>query len=127
MLDKIVSAGINATQKTLDKEPDKEVESGFGKKTVRFVVSLIWGIVTFVVSLAAFLSMMAHVALDGLNEIFGIEVSEEFGIFAVVICLIMSAVTFIVPYLRKKGTYTRWCGIMLLCDGLWWLYIVLAQ
>lgn len=117
MSDKLTNAEENAQKaEGIDKAPEN--------KTLRFFISLLWGVVTVLVSIFAFYAMFAHLFLDGAKELFGIEVTSGFGIFAVVICLVFAGITFLVPFLRKKGTFTRNCGMMLLGDGLWWLYLI---
>ena len=46
-----------------------------------------------------------------------------FAAFAIGISLLLFIITFLIPYLRKKGTMTRFLGIMALGDALWWVYL----
>lgn len=123
MMDFLASLGIGAIEKKLDGKPENEVPETAGQKTARFFVSIVWGLTTFIVSLLAFYAMWGQTALSFLGDIFSFEVSSGLGIFAIVISLLFAGITFFVPFLRKKGTFTRSCGIMLLGDALWWIYI----
>jgi hypothetical protein len=99
----------------------KEEKTSFGSATLRFVISLIWFVITFVATLIAFICMFA----GSMMETFTGD-GNSFGILAIALCFIIFIVTFIVPYLRKKGSFTRWCGIVALGDAIWWIYIMIA-
>lgn len=120
MLDEIVSGAINVGQ---DKLQGKEVEekTTFGGGVLRFFISLIWFVITFAVSLAAFFAMVGQ----GLSDLFGGD-SKGLGILAIAASLVLALITFCVPYLRKKGSLTRWCGIVCLGDAIWWIYILVT-
>lgn len=66
-------------------------------KLVRFLITLLWLIISVGVDVLAVL-----------NSSF---------IAGAVIELIFAIVTFCVPYLRKKGTYTRWFGFLALLSA----------
>lgn len=45
----------------------------------------------------------------------------------VIIGVIAALITFITPYLRKKGSFTFCCGIIAIVDIVWWLCILLSS
>lgn len=56
--------------------------------------------------------------------------SSEFLPFCftyVIIGVIVALITFITPYLRKKGSFTFCCGIIAIADIVWWLCILLSS
>lgn len=61
-------------------------------KLVRFLITLLWLIISIGVDILA-------------------VINDSFIVGAIVE-LIFGILTFCVPYLRKKGSYTRWFGIL---------------
>ncbi|MCH5176596.1 MAG: hypothetical protein J1F25_01145 [Prevotellaceae bacterium] len=80
---------------------DTEVKKENG--LVRFIVSFLWLALAIGTDIVFF---MTNGFLYG-------------GVASFVLFLI----TFLVPYLRKKGTLTRWIGILALLDAGWLLYL----
>ncbi len=117
-LNNIAGSAIDGVTGALDGKKAEAEKTSFGSATLRFFISLIWGVVTFVILLAAFYAMWFHAAFD----LF--DVSSSLGIMAVVACFAITLITFLIPYLRKKGSFTRSCGVLCLGEGLWWLYIL---
>lgn len=117
-LDDVVATGIGVAQNKLDSEPTKEEKTSFGSKVLRFFITLIWVIVAFGVSALALYSMFAGEASDLLGGD-----GSSFKYIAIFASLAVGVITFVVPYLRKKGSMTRYCGILAFGDALWWGYI----
>lgn len=120
-IDDVVGTVINKAGEKLE-GTEKEEKTTFGAAVLRFFVSLIWVIITLVVSILALYAMAAGAT----GEMFGIENAEVLCYVAIALCVIFFLVTFLVPYLRKKGTMTRWCGIVLLLDACWWIYLMIT-
>lgn len=118
MLNEIVSSSIRIGKRKMQGEEVNE-KTSFGGMILRFFISFIWFIITFFVSLAAFYAM----AGQGVSDMFGGE-SKGLGIFAIIASGLIFVITFCIPYLRKKGTLTRWCGIVSLGDAIWWIYLM---
>ena len=97
-VDKVKDAAIDkAKDMALEKAEDiymgneDEVENGgCASNILRFFVSLIWLVVILAVDIMSFVAF---------NPMIGAGL--EFCIFIITLC---------VPYLRKKGTLTRWWG-----------------
>ena len=119
MLDEIVGIGISATEEKLHGEK-KEEKQTFGGALLRFIVSIVW----FVVAVGA--SLLGAMAMVG--DFFSNLMGEGRGL--AVLALLLSGgvalITFIVPYLRKKGSMTRWFGIVCLGDFIWWCYLLMT-
>lgn len=114
-LDDIVGTAISATENRVMGK-DKEEKTTVGGFILRFVVSLIW----FVVAAAFFvLGLFAMASSDFLPG----SKRPTFAAFAIGTSLLFCIITFLVPYLRKKGTMTRFLGVMALGDALWWVYL----
>ncbi len=106
-----------AEDKLLGKEQERK-ENG----CLRFFVSFIWGCITFVASLVAFFAMW----LGAMKSFFGQPEGKMVCLLAIALCFTLFLITFIIPYLRRKGTFTRWCGICALGDAIWWAYILMT-
>ena len=76
-------------------------------KVIRFFVSLIWFALSVGVDLYAVFS-----------EGYLLGAIAEFVFFII---------TFLVPYLRKKGSYTRWFGWLALIQGAWLIYLMISH
>ena len=71
---------------------------------IRFVVTIIWLVLSI-----------------------GIDVFAVFSkgyLIGAIAEIIFCIVTFCVPYLRKKGSYTRWFGILALGQAAWLIYLM---
>ena len=120
MLNDIVEGAIGIGQEKMQgKESDEKTT--FKGGVLRFFVSLIWFLITLAVSIGAFFAMAGQV----LSDMMGGE-SNKLGILAIAASLAVAVITFCVPYLRKKGTLTRWCGIVCLGDAAWWIYLMVT-
>lgn len=120
-IDDIASFAIGKAEDKLQGK-EKEEKTTFGGCLLRSVVSTIWFIVAFVASLFGVLAMMGGETMSFLGGENGMAICA-LGIGA---CLLVFIITMLVPYLRKKGTFTRWCGIVCLGDALWWIYILIS-
>lgn len=96
-----------AKDKALDKaedlymgEEDETENNGCFSNIVRFFVSLIWLVIILAVDILSAVSTL-------FNPLVGAGL--EFGIFIITLC---------VPYLRKKGTLTRWWGWLALLSAI---------
>ncbi len=121
LTDDFVGKAINATEERLQGKEKKE-KATVGGMVLRFIVSTIWFIITLVASLIAFYAMVAGQTATLLGDSRGKAICA----IAIGLCFLIFLLTFIIPYLRKKGTFTRWCGIVALGDVLWWIYIMIA-
>ena len=120
-IDDVASYAIDkAGDKLQGKE--KEEKTTFGGCLLRTIVSTIWFIVAFAASLFGVLAMTGGETMNFLGGEGGMVVCA-LGIGA---CLLVFIITMLVPYLRKKGSFTRWCGIVCLVDALWWIYILIS-
>lgn len=105
-MDKVKDAAIDkAKDMAIDKaedlymgDEDKEQHSGCASNILRFFISLIWLVVILAVDIMSFIVF---------NPMIG--AGMEFCIFLITIC---------VPYLRKKGTLTRWWGWLALLSAI---------
>ena len=120
-MDNIVSFAIGKAEDKLQGE-EKQEKTTVGGFLLRFIVSLVWLIITLVASVIAFLAMVGGSFLD----ILGNEDGKPICILAIGLCLLVFFITFLIPYLRKKGTLTRWCGIVALGDAAWWIYLLIS-
>lgn len=118
MIDNLVSSAIEIGKDKLQGD-ENESKTSFGKGLLRFIVTAVWLLITLLVSIGAFLLMMGQ----GFSDMFGGE-DTTLGVLAVSVSLVITLITFIVPYLRKKGSLTRWCGIICLGDAIWWIYLM---
>lgn len=118
MLNDIVNTTIKASQQCLQGEEIPEKKS-FGSHVLRFFISLIWFAITLVISLGAFFAMVGQ----GMSDMLGGE-GKALGILAISASLLIAIITFCIPYLRKKGSLTRWCGLVCLGDAAWWIYLM---
>lgn len=120
--DDLVGCAVNAAEDKLqgeEKDNQKKSSGGF----LRFLVSTFWVIVTFAASLVAFLGMW----LGSVADFLGDKKGKPICFLAIGLCVVIFVLTFIIPYLRKKGSLTRWCGIVALGDALWWIYIMISS
>lgn len=111
-VDKVKDAAIDkAKDMAIDKAKDmaidkaeelymgkEEQHSGCASNILRFFISLIWLVVILAVDIMSFIVF---------NPMIG--AGMEFCIFLITIC---------VPYLRKKGTLTRWWGWLALLSAI---------
>lgn len=114
-LDDIVGTAISATENRVMGK-DKEEKTTIGGFILRFVVSLIWFVVAVAISVLGLFAMASSEFLPGSKR-------PTFAAFAIGTSLLLFLITFLVPYLRKKGTMTRWLGVLALGDALWWVYL----
>ena len=84
-------------------QPEVKKES----KVVRFFVTLIWLAIAVGIDIFA---MVKEGYMPG-------AIAE--GVFALI--------TFLVPYLRKKDSYTRWFGWLALLSAAWFIYLMVAK
>lgn len=120
--DELVGAAIGVAEDKLDVEKESG-KTTFGGAVLRFFVSLVWVIVSCGFALLGAAAMV----IGDIGRVFG---SSDFGSFYVLgigLCIVIALVTFIVPYLRKKGTVTRRCGILAIGDALWWIYLMISM
>lgn len=116
--DFLVGSAINAAEDKLHGEAEEE-KMTVGGGVLRFFVSLLWVLITLAVSALALYAMAAGAGAT----IFGFEDGKILCFVAIGLCLLITVLTFIIPYLRKKGSLTRWCGVVALGDAIWWIYI----
>lgn len=117
--DFIVGSAIGAAESKLQGEEPKK-KTSIGGAILRFFISTIWVLITLIVSIGAAVAMVAGQTAGFMGSEKGLGIC----IAAIAVCLIFALITFLIPYLRKKGTMTRWCGIVLLGDAIWWIYLI---
>ena len=120
--DELVSNAIGVAEENLQGESEKE-KTSIGGGILRFFISAIWLIITLAVSLIALYGM----AFGMMADILGSDLGMVLCFGSIGLSFVIFLITFIVPYLRKKGTLTRWCGIVALGDALWWIYIFISN
>ena len=120
--DELVGSAIDVAQDKLHGK-EKEEKTTFGGMLLRFLISTIWVVFTLLVSVVAFLGVVSG---SFMAEFLGDENGHVICLLAIGLCLAIFLITFIVPYLRKKGSMTRWCGIVALGDALWWIYLMVT-
>ena len=120
-MDDVVGTVIDKAGDKLEGK-EKEEKTTFGGVMLRFFISTIWVIITLAVSTLAFFAMFAGAA----GSFLGIEDASALCYVAIGLCVLFTLITFLVPYLRKKGSMTRWCGIVLLLDACWWVYLMIT-
>lgn len=110
--DLLVAIGIDvAAYKATGKEEKKTEKQTFKSTANRTGVNIALffiAVVCFLLSVACF-----FVGFFGCGILFPIG-------FLITIAYVVFI--FKTPYLRKKGTYTRWLGFMGIGDIVWWLY-----
>lgn len=125
--DKIVGAAIDKTEENLEnggKTPKKH-----DNPVVRFIVTLIWFIILLIINFVTF----------GLGFIGTMRDTFEFldsGIFhdsrtleivGIITSGVFALITFIIPYLRRKGSFTKWMGIISIGDVIWYAYLIISN
>lgn len=118
MLDEVIRGAIEVGQDKMQGEAVEEKQT-FKGGVKRFLVTIIWFVITAVVTIGAMFAMVGQ----GMSDLIG-EGGKGLGITAVIASLSVALITFCVPYLRKKGTMTRWFGIVCLGDAIWWIYLL---
>ncbi len=125
LFDSAVRTALDTTESQLNNTPENQEEEkhNAGYHVLRFVVSTIWVILTaagFLLSVFCFLYTGGFYILLGIDEAMKLNV-------AVTSCLVLiGIITFIIPFLRKKGTVTRSCGIFALVESAWLLYCLFS-
>ncbi|MBQ8051784.1 MAG: hypothetical protein IJ197_09475 [Bacteroidaceae bacterium] len=98
-----------------------EKSNSFVKGVKRFIVSFIWFLIAFIFS---FLGLLA-VCVGDMKEVLRDEDGIPIYLLGIGLPLLVAIITFLVPYLRKKGSLTLWCGLTCLFDALWWIYLLM--
>lgn len=119
-MDDVASFAIGKAEDKLQGEERKE-KTTFGGAILRFFVSIIW----FVIAAAATFGGAAAMVGGDFNRIFGGGGSGLY-VIGIGVCLAVFILTMLIPFLRKKGSFTRWCGIVCLGDALWWIYLLIS-
>lgn len=127
-LNDVVGFAIGKAENKLQGK-EKEEKTTVGGAILRFIVSVIWFLLTLVVSFAALAAMMGGALLNFYQELGLIEDADSSGFFIAGIgaSLALFFITFLIPYLRKKGSFTRWCGIICLGDAIWYIFLILSN
>lgn len=97
-IDKAKDMAIDKAEELYMGKENEEQHSGCASNILRFFISLIWLVVILAVDIMSFIVF---------NPMIG--AGMEFCIFLITIC---------VPYLRKKGTLTRWWGWLALLSAI---------
>lgn len=83
-------------------------------KFVRFIVTIIW--------------LVMAIGVDALAVYLWFSLGNAAGLFlGAIFEAIFGVVTFCVPYLRKKGSYTRWFGVLAILSAVWWIYEIIKM
>lgn len=110
--DLLVAIGIDvAAYKATGKEKKKTEKQSFKSTAKRAGAN----IALFIVAVVCFLLSVACFFMG----FFGYGILFPLG-FLITIAYVVYI--FKTPYLREKGTYTRWLGFMGIGDIVWWLY-----
>ena len=120
MLDDITESIIDTATDKLQGEESKE-KTSFGGGLLRFFISLIWFVIVAGVSILAMVVMGA----GAVSNTFG--GSNVLCYLAVAVSLLVGLITFLVPYLRKKGSFTRYLGLVAFGDAAWWIYLIITE
>jgi hypothetical protein len=121
-IDDVASFAIGKAEDKLQGK-EKESKTTFGGCLLRAIVTTIWFFVAFVASLVGALAMTGGETVSFLGGENGLAICA----LGIGVCLLVFIITMLVPYLRKKGTFTRWFGIVCLGDALWWIYILISN
>lgn len=119
-MDNLVGTALGATEDVLD--TNDNVETSFGSAALRFVISIFWVLIT---TLCFFVGAFAMVMGNASSFFGGSHTGLLYGT-GIGMCLIVAVTTGLVPYLRKKGTLTRRCGIVALGEAIWFLYLAIT-
>ncbi len=119
-LDDMVGSAIGAAEDKLEGEA-KEEKTTVGGVILRFFVSIIW---VLFVTVITFVGAAAMVGGD-IATIFNSEKAPVLYALGIGLCLVFALITFLIPYLRKKRSITRRCGIIAIGDALWWAYLMI--
>lgn len=117
--DNLVSSAISIAKDKLQGEKTTERTSA-GSAILRFFITAIWVFITLIATCVAGTGM----TVGAMANFLGDEGGKALCFLAIVLCFAIFLITFLVPYLRKKGTLTRWCGIIALGDAVWWIYLL---
>ena len=117
--DEIVSSAIGAAENKLEGKA-KEEKRSFAGGCLKFIISTIWVVFTLAASIVALLAMCVGSVADFL----GAESGKAICIAAIAISVLIFLITFMVPFLRRKGSTTRRLGVLALGDALWWIYLM---
>lgn len=121
-MDDVASFAIGKAEEKLQGE-EKKKKTTVGGFLLRFIVSIIWFIVAAVATIGGALAMTGGEMASFLGD----ESGPALYVIGIGLCLAVFIITFLVPYLRKKGSFTRWCGIVCLGDALWWIYLLISN
>lgn len=119
-IDDVASFAIGKAEDKLQGESKKE-KTSIGGAILRFFVSIIW----FIIAVAATLGGAAAMVGGDFKRFFGKDGSALY-IIGIGVCFVVFVITMLIPFLRKKGSFTRWCGIVCLGDALWWIYLLIS-
>ena len=117
-MDDIASYAINKAEDKLTGEK-KEEKTTVGGSILRFFITLIWFII---VGVATVFAIYATGAGEAMNML-GSEDGKVVFMFGVGVLLLLFLITMCIPYLRKKGTMTRYLGFGMLGDAIWLIYL----
>jgi hypothetical protein len=125
--DKIVSETIDKTEEKLDKcgKSPKKKDNMF----VRFIVSLFWFFILFIINIVV-LGLGTMGFLHDFSEALASGVfhdSRTLEICGIVLSGLFALITFLVPYLRRKGSFTKWLGIISIFDVIWYAYLIITN
>lgn len=119
-MDDVASFAIGKAEDKLHGE-EKNEKTTIGGAILRFFVSIIWFVVAFIATFGGAIAMVG----GDFKRFFG-EDGSELYIIGIGVCLVVFIITMLIPFLRKKGSFTRWCGIVCLGDALWWIYLLIS-
>ncbi|MBR0268817.1 MAG: hypothetical protein IJQ48_02255 [Prevotella sp.] len=121
-LDDVASFAIGKTEEKLQGK-EKEEKTTIGGFILRFIISIIWFVIAAIATIGGAVAMTGGEVATFLGD----ERGPELYVIGIGLCLAVFIITFLVPFLRKKGSFTRWCGIVCLGDALWWIYLLISN
>ena len=119
-MDDVASFAIGKAEDKLQGEEKKE-KTTFGGVILRFFVSIIWFAIAAITTFGGAAAMVG----GDFKNFFGGDGTALY-VLGIGVCLAVFILTMLIPFLRKKGSFTRWCGIVCLGDALWWIYLLIS-
>ena len=126
-VDDLVGMGINAAEDKLTGESDEQEKTTFLGGLLRFIVTLIWLFIALVATGVAFyFTVIGETSMFASELNLDVKRARALSVIGIGILVVFFIITMCIPYLRKKGTMTRYLGITMLGDAIWWTYMLFS-